>query len=181
MIRKIQIILAVLVLLAAGLACNLPKSVSPTSTTSPGQSASQSTQSQANANVDFSKVKLEQADLPQGFSQISETELGFLGATASAYIQQQTKGHYPAPLAALELILLIAGILRGPGTGRRVDVAGQVIEVEHGEFAGAGRAMSVCVKTHDIELFPDDALDGVDPLHFAPGLRDRATRVAAIA
>jgi 3-hydroxyacyl-CoA dehydrogenase/enoyl-CoA hydratase/3-hydroxybutyryl-CoA epimerase/3-hydroxyacyl-CoA dehydrogenase/enoyl-CoA hydratase/3-hydroxybutyryl-CoA epimerase/enoyl-CoA isomerase len=36
---------------------------------------------------------------------ISETELGFLGATASAYIRQQTKGHYPAPLAALELML----------------------------------------------------------------------------
>jgi 3-hydroxyacyl-CoA dehydrogenase/enoyl-CoA hydratase/carnithine racemase len=36
---------------------------------------------------------------------ISETELGFLGATGSAYIQQQTKGHYPAPLAALELML----------------------------------------------------------------------------
>ena len=31
---------------------------------------------------------------------ISEMELGFLGATASGYIQQQTKGHYPAPLAA---------------------------------------------------------------------------------
>jgi 3-hydroxyacyl-CoA dehydrogenase/enoyl-CoA hydratase/carnithine racemase len=37
--------------------------------------------------------------------EISETELGFLGATASAYIQQQTKGHYPAPLTALELML----------------------------------------------------------------------------
>ncbi|MBI1249143.1 multifunctional fatty acid oxidation complex subunit alpha [bacterium] len=36
---------------------------------------------------------------------ISETELGFLGATASAYIQQQTKGRYPAPLAALETLL----------------------------------------------------------------------------
>ena len=31
---------------------------------------------------------------------ISETELGFLGATASAVIQQQTKGQYPAPPAA---------------------------------------------------------------------------------
>jgi 3-hydroxyacyl-CoA dehydrogenase / enoyl-CoA hydratase / 3-hydroxybutyryl-CoA epimerase / enoyl-CoA isomerase len=41
---------------------------------------------------------------------ISETELGFLGATASAYIQQQTKGHYPAPLAALELMLAAAGV-----------------------------------------------------------------------
>jgi 3-hydroxyacyl-CoA dehydrogenase/enoyl-CoA hydratase/3-hydroxybutyryl-CoA epimerase/3-hydroxyacyl-CoA dehydrogenase/enoyl-CoA hydratase/3-hydroxybutyryl-CoA epimerase/enoyl-CoA isomerase len=41
--------------------------------------------------------------------EISETELGFLGATASAYIQQQTKGHYPAPLAALELMLSATG------------------------------------------------------------------------
>ena len=41
---------------------------------------------------------------------ISETELGFLGATASAYIQGQTKGQYPAPLAALELMLGSAGV-----------------------------------------------------------------------
>jgi 3-hydroxyacyl-CoA dehydrogenase/enoyl-CoA hydratase/3-hydroxybutyryl-CoA epimerase/3-hydroxyacyl-CoA dehydrogenase/enoyl-CoA hydratase/3-hydroxybutyryl-CoA epimerase/enoyl-CoA isomerase len=32
-------------------------------------------------------------------------ELGFLGATASAMIQQETKGNYPAPIAALELML----------------------------------------------------------------------------
>ncbi|MEN1679273.1 MAG: 3-hydroxyacyl-CoA dehydrogenase NAD-binding domain-containing protein, partial [Planctomycetota bacterium] len=36
---------------------------------------------------------------------ISETELTFLGATASGVIQQKTGGHYPAPLAALELML----------------------------------------------------------------------------
>lgn len=36
---------------------------------------------------------------------ISETELGFLGATASAYIQSETKGQYPAPLAALEALM----------------------------------------------------------------------------
>jgi 3-hydroxyacyl-CoA dehydrogenase/enoyl-CoA hydratase/carnithine racemase len=36
---------------------------------------------------------------------ISETELAFLGATASGYIQQQTKGQYPAPLAALDVLL----------------------------------------------------------------------------
>lgn len=42
--------------------------------------------------------------------EISETELGFLGATASAYIQQQTKGQYPAPLAALEVMLGGAGL-----------------------------------------------------------------------
>jgi 3-hydroxyacyl-CoA dehydrogenase/enoyl-CoA hydratase/3-hydroxybutyryl-CoA epimerase/3-hydroxyacyl-CoA dehydrogenase/enoyl-CoA hydratase/3-hydroxybutyryl-CoA epimerase/enoyl-CoA isomerase len=41
---------------------------------------------------------------------ISDTELGFLGATASAYIQQQTKGHYPAPLVALEVMLGAVGV-----------------------------------------------------------------------
>ncbi len=41
---------------------------------------------------------------------VSETELGFLGATASAYIQGQTKGQYPAPLAALEVMLGAAGV-----------------------------------------------------------------------
>ena len=40
---------------------------------------------------------------------MSETELGFLGATASAYIRGQTKGHYPAPEAALEVLLGAAG------------------------------------------------------------------------
>ncbi|MBC7853086.1 MAG: enoyl-CoA hydratase/isomerase family protein, partial [Pirellulaceae bacterium] len=33
------------------------------------------------------------------------TELGFLGATVSAVIAQETKGNYPAPVAALELML----------------------------------------------------------------------------
>jgi 3-hydroxyacyl-CoA dehydrogenase/enoyl-CoA hydratase/3-hydroxybutyryl-CoA epimerase/3-hydroxyacyl-CoA dehydrogenase/enoyl-CoA hydratase/3-hydroxybutyryl-CoA epimerase/enoyl-CoA isomerase len=36
---------------------------------------------------------------------ITETELGFLGATASAVIRQQTKGQYPAPDAVLETML----------------------------------------------------------------------------
>ncbi len=36
---------------------------------------------------------------------VEPTELGFLGATASAMIQQETKGQYPAPMAALELML----------------------------------------------------------------------------
>jgi 3-hydroxyacyl-CoA dehydrogenase/enoyl-CoA hydratase/3-hydroxybutyryl-CoA epimerase/3-hydroxyacyl-CoA dehydrogenase/enoyl-CoA hydratase/3-hydroxybutyryl-CoA epimerase/enoyl-CoA isomerase len=40
----------------------------------------------------------------------SDTELAFLGATANAYIQGQTQGHYPAPLAALELMLGAAGV-----------------------------------------------------------------------
>lgn len=37
--------------------------------------------------------------------EVNETELGFLAATASAVIQQETKGQYPAPVAALELLL----------------------------------------------------------------------------
>lgn len=41
---------------------------------------------------------------------MSETELMYLGATASAYIQQQTKGQYPAPVAALEQMLGTAGV-----------------------------------------------------------------------
>ena len=41
--------------------------------------------------------------------QIDETELTFLGVTASGYIQGQTHGHYPAPLAALETMLGAAG------------------------------------------------------------------------
>jgi len=41
---------------------------------------------------------------------MSETELGFLGATASAFIQGKTQGHYPAPLAALEVLLGGAGL-----------------------------------------------------------------------
>jgi 3-hydroxyacyl-CoA dehydrogenase/enoyl-CoA hydratase/carnithine racemase len=36
---------------------------------------------------------------------MSDTELAFLGATAAGYIQQQTKGNYPAPLAALNVLL----------------------------------------------------------------------------
>lgn len=36
---------------------------------------------------------------------IDDTELAFLGATAQAYIQGQTKGQYPAPLAALQVML----------------------------------------------------------------------------
>ncbi len=45
-----------------------------------------------------------------GTIEISETELGFLGATASAYITDKTKGHYPAPLAALEVMLGATGV-----------------------------------------------------------------------
>lgn len=41
---------------------------------------------------------------------ISPQELGFLGATASAYIRGHTKGHYPAPDAALETLLGGAGL-----------------------------------------------------------------------
>ncbi len=41
---------------------------------------------------------------------ITETELAFLAATGNAYIQQQTKGHYPAPVAALETMIEAASL-----------------------------------------------------------------------
>jgi 3-hydroxyacyl-CoA dehydrogenase/enoyl-CoA hydratase/carnithine racemase len=41
---------------------------------------------------------------------MNETELGFLGITASGYIQSQTKGQYPAPEAALEVMLGAAAL-----------------------------------------------------------------------
>ena len=40
---------------------------------------------------------------------MNETELGFLGVTASAMIQQQSGGHYPAPQVMLNLVLETAG------------------------------------------------------------------------
>jgi iron(III) transport system ATP-binding protein len=48
--------------------------------------------------------------------------------------------------------------------GNRVDVAGQVLEVEQGEFPGPGRPMSVCVKTHDVELLADEGTRGTNVL-----------------
>jgi iron(III) transport system ATP-binding protein len=44
--------------------------------------------------------------------------------------------------------------------GRRVDVGGQSLEVGQGDFAGPGRDMSFCAKTHDIELVPGGEPDG---------------------
>jgi len=51
------------------------------------------------------------ADREKGSASIemSDTELAFLGATGAAYIQQQTGGHYPAPTAALEVMIEAAG------------------------------------------------------------------------
>ena len=53
-----------------------------------------------------------------GPAQMGEMELGFLGATASALIQGQTKGNYPAPQTALEVML--------EGAGEEVDTACQM-------------------------------------------------------
>jgi iron(III) transport system ATP-binding protein len=40
---------------------------------------------------------------------------------------------------------------------RTVEIAGHTLEIGEGEFAGAGRTMSICVKTHDLELLPSAA------------------------
>ena len=51
------------------------------------------------------KQYLSDREARSGPVEMNETELGFLGVTASAMIRQQTKGHYPAPMAALELMM----------------------------------------------------------------------------
>lgn len=58
----------------------------------------------------LAKSYLEDRKRWRGPVNIGEVELGFLGATASTVIQQQTKGHYPAPLAALEVLISAAGL-----------------------------------------------------------------------
>jgi 3-hydroxyacyl-CoA dehydrogenase/enoyl-CoA hydratase/3-hydroxybutyryl-CoA epimerase/3-hydroxyacyl-CoA dehydrogenase/enoyl-CoA hydratase/3-hydroxybutyryl-CoA epimerase/enoyl-CoA isomerase len=102
---------------AMGLANDLVKTISETPT-SASKNDHGSVRSDALLGAAIRMVRAEQAT--QQFRRdrarwaapipISETELGFLGATASAYIQQQTKGHYPAPLAALEVMLGAAGV-----------------------------------------------------------------------
>jgi iron(III) transport system ATP-binding protein len=51
--------------------------------------------------------------------------------------------------------------------GNRVEVAGHVLAVAQGEFAGPGKPMSVCVKTHDVDLVADERTDGANML---PGI-----------
>jgi iron(III) transport system ATP-binding protein len=44
--------------------------------------------------------------------------------------------------------------------GSLVRIGDRTLAVAHGRFAGPGREMSVCVKTHDVELLPNGAHDG---------------------
>ena len=37
---------------------------------------------------------------------------------------------------------------------RSVELSGHTLEIGEGEFAGAGKTMAICVKTHDLELLP---------------------------
>lgn len=68
-----------------------------------------------------SKQFLKDRQTWSGPIRLSDTELGFLGATASAVIRQQTKGQYPAPEAALETLLETAGQQAGPALLREAE------------------------------------------------------------
>jgi iron(III) transport system ATP-binding protein len=48
--------------------------------------------------------------------------------------------------------------------GNRVEVGGHPLEIGMGDFAGAGHAMSFCVKTHDLELVPEGRIQGNNAL-----------------
>ena len=41
--------------------------------------------------------------------------------------------------------------------GQRVKLGDHTLHIGQGEFAGPGREMSFCVKTHDVELLPGNA------------------------
>ncbi len=49
-------------------------------------------------------------------------------------------------------------------SGNAVEVAGHTLEIGQGEFAGPGKQMSFCVKTHDLELLPDPQQGGANTL-----------------
>jgi iron(III) transport system ATP-binding protein len=49
-------------------------------------------------------------------------------------------------------------------SGNAVEVAGCTLQIGEGEFAGPGKQMSFCVKTHDLELLPDPHADGANTL-----------------
>jgi|SRR5215510_4712835 len=49
-------------------------------------------------------------------------------------------------------------------SGNAVEVAGRTLEIGEGEFAGPGKPMSFCVKTHDLELVADAHADGSNAL-----------------
>ncbi len=49
-------------------------------------------------------------------------------------------------------------------SGNRVEVAGHPLEIGLGEFAGPGRDMSFCVKTHDVELLASPPAGGNNTL-----------------
>jgi len=44
--------------------------------------------------------------------------------------------------------------------GRQVDLGGHLLDIGQGEFAGSGSSMSICVKTHDVELLADAGAPG---------------------
>src|SRR5262249_39759600 len=47
-------------------------------------------------------------------------------------------------------------------SGNAVELAGRMLEIGEGDFAGPGKPMSFCVKTHDLELLPDSRADGAN-------------------
>lgn len=46
----------------------------------------------------------------------------------------------------------------------RVQLGGHALEIGRGEFAGPGRVMAFCVKTHDLELVPGERVEGNNAL-----------------
>jgi iron(III) transport system ATP-binding protein len=49
-------------------------------------------------------------------------------------------------------------------SGRTVQVGGESLDIGQGSFAEPGKAMSFCVKTHDMELLADDGIEATNTL-----------------
>ncbi|MEQ8849402.1 3-hydroxyacyl-CoA dehydrogenase NAD-binding domain-containing protein [Botrimarina sp.] len=99
----------------------------------------------------------------------SETELAFLGATAAAVIQQKTGGHYPAPMAALELML----------EASQVDLAA-ALEAEREAFAPLfGSPVNRALL--NVFFLTDRAKKATpEPRGVSPGSEPRAIETAAV-
>jgi len=54
-------------------------------------------------------------------------------------------------------------------SGNQVEVAGQALAIGQGDFAGPGKDMSFCIKTHDIEVSAAEA-GGADTRNSLPGV-----------
>ncbi len=93
---RIRILLAALTLMLITLSCNLPAR-STDSDLAPSPSLASETPQEVPSSADYSQVRLELSDLPEGFSAVNETEMELFGGDAASMLSA-----IAAPLAKAE-------------------------------------------------------------------------------